>query len=212
MFIIYNSIEFSSFSKKLWYGSSGTFCKKDPLKRIGKKSVSFNPLVSVTNPAEIVNTSANLFFTAEFYSSPGIMIKRSRFITSSVFSTQKEIQDPGVRSLCLTLEKAFRSKVVLSTYPAVILSPCFSPGEVPLPGTLFKNLPILFLRVSYQMRVQKNRFNRKVSKLSSFPSLKSLISNSLKELGLDLFSSEAYFEKSIETNVLLKLGIPSLLF
>lgn len=41
MRIVYNSIEFVSYQKKVWYNTEEAFCKKVPLKCISTKSVSF---------------------------------------------------------------------------------------------------------------------------------------------------------------------------
>jgi len=57
MSIVYNSMEFYSYSKKIWHGRDETFCKKEPLKSIRQKVVSFNTLVSGSNPDEIVGAT-----------------------------------------------------------------------------------------------------------------------------------------------------------
>lgn len=66
MRIIYKSIQFTSYQKKVWYNDEESFCKKIPLKSIATKNVPFKPLVSGTFPGEDVNTNANLMFTSDF--------------------------------------------------------------------------------------------------------------------------------------------------
>ena len=130
MRIIYNSIEFVSYQKKVWYNTEESFCKKIPLKNIDKKSIPFNALVSGEFPGENVNTNANLMFTAIFTNTQGVFFRTNRFITSSAFSNQAEIQDLGVRSLWESLERALSSSILISAYPLVGLVPCFSRGEI----------------------------------------------------------------------------------
>ena len=130
MRIIYNSIEFVTYQKKVWYNTEESFCKKIPLKNISTKSVPFNALVAGESPGENINTNANLLFTADFKNTQGVFYRTNRFITCSAFSNQAEIQDPGVRGLWVALERAFSSSILISSYPLVGLIPCFSRGEI----------------------------------------------------------------------------------
>jgi len=130
MRIVYNSIEFTSYEKKIWYNQEESFCKKVPLKCVAQKNISFNPLVSGEFPGENVNTSANLMFSTDIRNTQGVFYRTNRFVTSTVFGTQADIQNPGVRGLWTQLEEGFSSPIVLCTYPLVALIPCFSRGEI----------------------------------------------------------------------------------
>lgn len=130
MRIVYNSIEFTSYQKKIWYNQEESFCKKVPLKCIAKKNVSFNPLVSGEFPGENINTSANLMFSTDIRNTQGVFYRTNRYVTSTAFGTQADIQNPGVRGLWTQLEEGFSSPIVLCTYPLVALIPCFSRGEI----------------------------------------------------------------------------------
>jgi len=169
-----------------------------------------------------VNTTVNLLFTAEFNLSQGTLFKTSRFIASTVFSMQKlavfyenceffsrklcfrekkKIQDPALRSTWIALDQASGSKIVLSTYPVVVLSPCFSRGG------LYKKLLVWRLRSWCLMLLLKNYFSEKVLKRPNFPSLKQLALNSLKELALSDFTTDTPFVKNQSKNLLSKLSM-----
>lgn len=130
MRIIYNSIEFTSYQKKVWYNQEESFCKKVPLKCIAKKTIPFNPLISGEFPGENINTSANLMFSTDIRNTQGVFYRTNRYITCTTFATQADIQNSSVRDLWQLLEEGFSSPIVLSTYPLVALLPCFSRGEI----------------------------------------------------------------------------------
>jgi len=127
MRIVYYSIQFASYQKKFWYHQDDpeSFCKKIPMRNIGVKTLPFNALVS---GEQVVNTTANLMFTADFQRTQGVFYRTNRFITCTAFSGQAEIQDPAVRNLWE--DRGLGSNIVLSTYPLVGLIPCFSRGEI----------------------------------------------------------------------------------
>lgn len=130
MRVVYNSLSFDSYQKKNWYNEEESFCKKIPLRNISSKQVLFNALVSGTNPTDTVNTTANLMFSGDFKNKQGVFYRPNRFITSSAFSNQTQIQEPGMRQLWTQLENGFSFPVVLCTYPLVGLIPCFPRGEI----------------------------------------------------------------------------------
>ena len=142
MRILYTSMQFTTYEKKIWYNTNESFSKKVPLKAIASKTVPFNALISGEHPQENVNTNANLMFTADFLNTQGVFYRTNRFITCTAFSTQADVQNLAIRGLWLALEKGFSSPVVLSSYPIVGLIPCFSRGEIiqTTDSVLFKGL------------------------------------------------------------------------
>jgi hypothetical protein len=67
--IIYNTLRFTTYEKKLWGGTDDSIAQKSPLKPIGFKEIPFRAAVAGTNPNMDVNVTANLMFTSSFESS-----------------------------------------------------------------------------------------------------------------------------------------------
>ena len=98
MRILYTSMQFTTYEKKIWYNTNESFSKKVPLKAIASKTVPFNALISGEHPQENVNTNANLMFTADFLNTQGVFYRTNRFITCTAFQhkrTYKTLQFVG---------------------------------------------------------------------------------------------------------------------
>ena len=203
MRIVYNSIEFTSYQKKVWYNTEESFCKKVPLKCSANKSVSFNPLISGEFPGENVNTNANIMFTADFKNTQGVFYRTNRFITCTAFATQADIQDLSVRNLWHQLETGFSSPVVLSTYPLVGLIQYL----VFLAERLFRPLSQFFSKDWSAMGEMKKAgsFRKYLTSLLPFGQpknfIKFFVNDLLDQFSLDLLTIESRkkFLKKLET-------------
>ena len=128
--IIYNTIRFVTFERKLWGGLNETICQKSPLKPIGSKEITFRAAVAGTNPKMDVNVTANLMFTSSFESSLTTFYRANRFITCSAFTDSQQISDPAMLQTWEGLELALGKTIVLHDTPGVSLQACFLRGPI----------------------------------------------------------------------------------
>lgn len=128
--IIYNTIRFVTFERKLWGGVNESIAQKSPLKPIGSKEITFRAAVAGTNPNMDVNVSANLMFTSSFESSLTTFYRANRFITCSAFTDSQQISDPAMLQIWERLELALGKTIVLHDIPNVSLQACFFRGPI----------------------------------------------------------------------------------
>nr|AOH77127.1 putative encoded protein [Dunaliella salina] len=128
--IVYNTIRFNVFAGKDWSQGNGSITKKNPLQAIDTKEAKFVPMVTGTNPSEVINQNTNLIFTAQFAQSTQNIYFTNRFITCSAFSNQSELTTRDAKELWANLEKGFSEDIILSYYPLVRLIPAYTRGSI----------------------------------------------------------------------------------
>jgi len=128
--IIYNTIRFNTYERKLWGGSNETIAQKSPLKPIGSKEITFRAAVAGTNPNMDVNVTANLMFTSSFESSLTTFYRANRFITCTAFTDAQPINDPAMLPVWETLELALGKTIILHDVPEVSLQACLFRGPI----------------------------------------------------------------------------------
>lgn len=128
--IVYNSLKFNVYAGKDWSQGNGSITKKNPLQAIDTKEAPFVPMVTGTNPSEVINQNTNLIFTAQFPQSSQNFYLTNRFITCSAFSNQSELTTREAKELWANLEKGFSEDIILSYYPLVRLIPAYTRGSI----------------------------------------------------------------------------------
>ena len=127
--VIYKSLKFTSFERKPW-SDDNRYCRSDALMPFDAREFFFRRLIVGQHTRDVVNTTTNLMFTAEFDKTNGNFYKTNRFITCSAFGSQSDVVDITYQQLWENLETGFGETVVLTDTPFVQLTPAFRRGPI----------------------------------------------------------------------------------